>query len=78
MANGRLMGVYRGVVVNSGDPMKSGRVQVQVPAAGVPATWAPVCVSGAPGGPSVGPGTQVVVGFENGDAAYPIVLGRLP
>ncbi len=78
MANGRLTGVYRGMVVNSGDPMKAGRVQVQVPSAGLSATWAPVCVSGAPGGPSIQPGAKVVVAFEGGDPSFPIVLGRLP
>lgn len=75
---GRLSGVYRGMVVSSGDPMKAGRVQVQVPAAGIQSTWAPVCVSGAAGVPSIPVGAKVVVAFEGGDASLPIVLGRLP
>jgi uncharacterized protein involved in type VI secretion and phage assembly len=73
---GRMVGVYVGMVASTGDPLSAGRVQVQVPAAGIPTMWAPVCSSGA-GRPVIPVGSRVVVAFEGGDADRPIVLGRI-
>ena len=73
---GRMVGVYVGVVADNTDPMNSGRAKVQVPAAGITATWAPVCTSGA-GRPLIPVGSRVVVAFEGGDPSRPIVLGKI-
>lgn len=68
-------GVCRGIVTGMGDPSGKGRVMVHVPGAG--SAWAPVCIPfGAQGG-DIAPGGTVVVAFEGGDPARPIVLGRL-
>ena len=73
---GRMVGVYIGTVMSSADPTRGGRLQVQVPSAGMPLAWAPVCMSGA--GVQAGQiGSKVVVAFEGGDPSRPIVLGRL-
>jgi len=74
---GRFGGVYRGMVISSVDPTNTGRVQVQVPTIGVSSTWAPVCRSGGPGGGAVAVGATVIVAFEGGDPAHPVVLGMI-
>ncbi|BDG73844.1 phage baseplate assembly protein V [Roseomonas fluvialis] len=70
-------GILRGTITGGGDPSGGGRVQVQLPAlAGSGSVWAPVCRAfggGGGGGGSVG--GAVWVAFENGDPAYPVVLG---
>ena len=75
-------GKYRGVVTNNDDPMRMGRIQVQVPGVlGVaPSSWAmpsvpcnlPKKVGSAL--PKVGAG--VWVEFEEGDPSRPIWTGR--
>jgi uncharacterized protein involved in type VI secretion and phage assembly len=69
-------GIVRGIIIGGGDPSGRGRVQVQMPAmAGSGAAWAPVCrAMGAQGGAG-NVGGAVWVAFENGDPAYPVVLG---
>jgi uncharacterized protein involved in type VI secretion and phage assembly len=78
---GRYYGKYRGTVINNVDPMRMGRIQVQVPDVHgvVPSTWAMPCVpaSGIQNGmiwlPMVGAG--VWVEFEQGNPDYPIWVG---
>lgn len=77
----RYYGKYRGTVVNNIDPMKMGRLMVQVPDVHgiVPSTWAMPCVvsSGIQNGmlwvPAIGAG--VWVEFEQGNSDYPIWVG---
>jgi hypothetical protein len=63
-------GVYRGVILDSSDPMRSGRVMVNVEGR---QAWAPVVQTSA----KIQVGASVIVAFEHGDPAYPIVLGRV-
>lgn len=77
----RYYGKYRGTVLNNVDPMRQGRLMLQVPdvALAVPTTWAMACVpvagqsSGAFLVPAIGAG--VWVEFEQGDPNYPIWSG---
>ncbi len=80
----RLLGKYRGTVVNNIDPMMRGRLLVSVPDAigTVPSSWAEPCVPLAgPTGPPMGVymvpviGAGVWVEFEQGDASRPIWVG---
>lgn len=80
----RLLGKYRGTVVNNVDPMMRGRLLVSVPDAigMVPSSWAEPCVPLAgPTGPPMGVymvpviGAGVWVEFEQGDASRPIWVG---
>lgn len=68
-------GIYRGVVMNTGDPMAMGRLQVSVPSmlAGTTA-WAMPCREfGAKKAPPIG--TSVWVMFEGGDVSHPVWMG---
>ena len=77
----RYFGKYRGAVVNNVDPMRIGRIQVQVADVTglVPSTWAMPCVpfAGMQEGvfyiPPIGSG--VWVEFEQGNVDYPIWTG---
>jgi hypothetical protein len=70
-----LSGVYRGIVMDSTDPMVKGRVKVHVPAvAGMSVQWAPVCRSGDG---MIRVGATVVVAFEGGSPDKPIVIGQI-
>jgi hypothetical protein len=63
-------GVYRGVILDSSDPAGSGRVMVNVEGR---QAWAPVVQTNA----KIQVGASVIVAFEHGDPAHPIVLGRV-
>ncbi|KWX02081.1 baseplate assembly protein [Carbonactinospora thermoautotrophica] len=77
----RYLGKYRGTVVNNVDPMRLGRIQVQVPdvLGDTPSSWAMPCLPVA--GPGMGQyvvppvGAGVWVEFEQGDPSYPIWTG---
>src|SRR5688572_19168526 len=78
---GRFYGKYRGTVLNNVDPMRKGRLLLQVPDVQqvTPTTWAMPCVpvAGMTTGmfflPAIGAG--VWVEFEQGDPSYPIWTG---
>jgi uncharacterized protein involved in type VI secretion and phage assembly len=77
----KYLGKYRATVVNNVDPMRKGRIQVQVPDVHglTPSTWAMPCVpvaglqTGFYAVPPIGAG--VWIEFEQGDADYPIWVG---
>jgi len=74
-------GKYRGTVLQNVDPMRSGRLQIQVPDVYGPnfSTWALPCLpsGGMLTGMYVAPpiGAGVWVEFEQGDPDYPIWVG---
>lgn len=69
------LGIYGGVVMNNGDPMAQGRVQVRVPSVlGGAGSWAMPCREfGSKAVPPIG--TTVWVMFENGDVNHPVWIG---
>ena len=75
------LGKYRGIVVDTNDPERLGRIRAKLPGeAGQPITgWALPCVPYA--GQQVGlfclpeNGTDVWIEFEQGDPAYPVWTG---
>jgi uncharacterized protein involved in type VI secretion and phage assembly len=68
-------GVYLGVVSATNDPQQSGRVQIRLPWLGS-TVWALVATPvGSPPTGRIPPGATVVVAFERGDQAHPVVLG---
>ena len=75
------LGKYRGTVVNNADPMRMGRIQVQVPdvLGDITSSWAMPCFPVA--GPGMGQfhlppkNAGVWVEFEQGDPSYPIWSG---
>jgi uncharacterized protein involved in type VI secretion and phage assembly len=73
----RLPGVYRAIVTGVGDPEHRGGVEIRIPAAaGETTAWARIVTQRQDAYiPSIG--EEVVVAFEEGDIARPIVLGRL-
>ena len=81
MNDGKFFGKYRATVINPIDPLKKGRIQVQIPDLSniIPSTWAMPCVpfAGIQSGVFVVPnkGAGVWVEFEHGDLDYPIWVG---
>ncbi|MFI2367903.1 phage baseplate assembly protein V [Streptomyces sp. NPDC002867] len=79
--NNRFLGKFRGRVVSNDDPLKIGRVTVNVPdvLGGETSTWALPCLpfTGRGSGQYVVPaeGAGVWVEFEQGDPSYPIWTG---
>ncbi|MCX4861627.1 phage baseplate assembly protein V [Streptomyces canus] len=77
----RYLGKFRGRVVNNDDPLRIGRVTVEVPdvLGDVPSTWALPCLPFT--GPESGqfvvppPGAGVWVEFEQGDPSFPVWTG---
>lgn len=72
-------GLYRGVVVNSTDPMQLGRLQVEVYAvSGQTPIWAMPCVpygTNLQNGALPPYGTNVWIEYEQGDANHPVWVG---
>lgn len=74
-------GKYRGVVIDTNDPMRLGRLRARVPdVPGEDSTaWALPCLPPiASGGPSLvmpAVGSMVWIEFERGDPSYPIWSG---
>lgn len=80
----KYFGIYQGTVVQNVDPMKLGRLQLEVPDVHslLPTTWAEPCLPLAgPTGPPMGIhlvppiGTGVWVQFQKGDPNKPIWIG---
>jgi uncharacterized protein involved in type VI secretion and phage assembly len=75
------VGLVRGEVLDNLDLTGQGRVQVRIPSIPDIEPWAAVCAPFAGNGyglwciPQVG--DIVVVGFENGDIAWPVVVGSV-
>jgi len=79
---GQVFGLLTGIVTDNTDPRKRGRIQVTIPALNDQARyWARLSTLMA--GPEHGSfflpatGDEVLVGFEQGDAGRPFVLGAL-
>lgn len=68
-------GIYRAVVVNAADPLRSRRVQIQVPdVLGAGVAWALPCLPVSSRAiPKVGAGVWVM--FEAGDPSRPVWMG---
>lgn len=81
MTNTKFFGKYRATVLNNVDPLKIGRLQLQVPDVNAlsPVTWAMPCapLAGIQNGLFAMPitGSGVWVEFEQGDPEYPIWVG---
>lgn len=80
-SNRKFFGKYRGTVLNNVDPLRKGRIQVQVPdvlGIGI-SSWALPCLpmAGIQAGMFTTPpmASAVWVEFEQGDADYPIWVG---
>ncbi|MFQ5603169.1 MAG: phage baseplate assembly protein V [bacterium] len=79
--NNKFFGKYRGLVLNNIDPLRQGRLLVQVPDVEglIPSTWAMPCLpfAGMQSGMYVVPniGSGVWVEYEQGDPDYPIWSG---
>jgi hypothetical protein len=82
--NGKYFGKYQGTVLQNVDPLKQGRLQLEVPDVLnlLPSTWAEPCVPLAgPTGPPMGVymvppiGAGVWVEFEQGDPNKPVWVG---
>jgi hypothetical protein len=74
-----LYGKYRATVVDAADPMSNGRLQVDVPSAGVSGSWAEASLPPIPASlvqlpPS---GATIWVEFEEGDVNKPLWTGVL-
>lgn len=79
---GQIDSLMVGIVTNNKDPDQLGRVKVKLPAlSDQESFWAPVAVPAAGNERGLSmlpvPDEQVIIGFENGDPSYPIVLGSV-
>lgn len=71
-------GVYRAVVIDAEDPLDRGRVQIEIPSvSGEGGVWAPMLRQAQDSLLTPERGDEVIVAFEAGDPASPLVLGML-
>jgi hypothetical protein len=72
-----LFGIYRAVIIDKDDPMKKGRIRVTQPNSlgEAAAVWANSLVGDEIDRAEVG--ATVLVMFEKGNYAYPVVMGVL-
>jgi len=72
------LGVYRAIVISAEDPQQRGRVQVKTPVVtGDQQAWAPTLRQSRASSFAPEPEDEVLVAFEAGDLARPVVLGIL-
>ena len=70
-------GVYRAVVIDAEDPLDRGRVQIEIPSVSGEGVWAPMLRQANSSLLTPERGDEVIVAFEEGDPASPLVLGML-
>jgi hypothetical protein len=76
--NRRFPGIYRGVVVDTCDPLDQGRLKLRIPQVLFEAItdWSPGQFS-AGSTPDLKPGDNVWVMFEGGDPSFPVWVGTI-
>jgi hypothetical protein len=80
VATPQYLGLYAASVMSDVDPLQEGRLQVDVPNAGVTGLWAlasaPYVNGALPAVPP--PGSSVWVEFQQGNPNYPVWVGWRP
>jgi uncharacterized protein involved in type VI secretion and phage assembly len=71
-------GIERGIVTDVEDPVRKGRLQIELPLGSGLKQWAHVMRPfGTTEAAQPQPGDELVVAFEHGDARFPVILGGL-
>ena len=76
--NRRFPGIYRGIVVDTCDPLNQGRLKLRIPQVLFEAItdWSPGQFSSG-SAPELEPGDNVWVMFEGGDPSFPVWVGTI-